>query len=196
MRGWRARTSAGRLDGRGVGGGRGSGAARGGFLARSRGEDREAGEDDGTSTIRSGRIRERIAGRGAGPAEPAGPGRSGLGYEFRVPVLRSGSMPEYIYAVRNLQKKYGTKEVLRGITLAFYYGAKIGVIGHNGSGKSTLLRIMAGPTRSSTARRASSRLDRRLRPAGAPARPDEDRASATSRTPSRPCARCSSGTSS
>src|SRR5436190_10879986 len=53
-------------------------------------------------------------------------------------------MPEYIYAVRNLQKKYGTKEVLRGVTLAFYYGAKIGVIGHNGSGKSTLLRIMGG----------------------------------------------------
>jgi energy-dependent translational throttle protein EttA len=53
-------------------------------------------------------------------------------------------MPEYIYAVRNLQKKYGTKEVLRGVTLAFYYGAKIGVIGHNGSGKSTLLRVMAG----------------------------------------------------
>jgi ATP-binding cassette ChvD family protein len=56
-------------------------------------------------------------------------------------------MPEYIYAVRNLTKKYGTKEVLRGITLAFYYGAKIGVIGHNGSGKSTLLRIMAGQDR-------------------------------------------------
>jgi ATP-binding cassette ChvD family protein len=53
-------------------------------------------------------------------------------------------MPEFIYAVRNLQKKYGTKEVLRGITLAFYYGAKIGVIGHNGSGKSTLLKVMAG----------------------------------------------------
>jgi ATP-binding cassette ChvD family protein len=56
-------------------------------------------------------------------------------------------MPEYIYSVRNLQKKYGTKEVLRGITLAFYHGAKIGVIGHNGSGKSTLLRIMGGADR-------------------------------------------------
>src|SRR5688572_27086836 len=36
------------------------------------------------------------------------------------------------------------KEVLRDITLAFYPGAKIGVLGANGSGKSTLLRIMAG----------------------------------------------------
>ena len=36
------------------------------------------------------------------------------------------------------------REVLKDITLAFFPGAKIGVIGHNGSGKSTLLRIMAG----------------------------------------------------
>src|SRR5215207_4723963 len=36
------------------------------------------------------------------------------------------------------------REVLKDITLAFYPGAKIGVIGHNGSGKSSLLRIMAG----------------------------------------------------
>jgi ATP-binding cassette ChvD family protein len=36
------------------------------------------------------------------------------------------------------------KEILKGIYLSFYYGAKIGVLGHNGSGKSTLLRIMAG----------------------------------------------------
>ena len=36
------------------------------------------------------------------------------------------------------------RDVLRDISLSFYYGAKIGVIGHNGAGKSTLLRIMAG----------------------------------------------------
>ena len=36
------------------------------------------------------------------------------------------------------------KQILRDITLGFYYGAKIGVLGLNGSGKSTLLRIMAG----------------------------------------------------
>ncbi len=53
-------------------------------------------------------------------------------------------MPEYIYFCRDLKKKYDDKEVLKNVTLAFYYGAKIGVIGHNGSGKSTLMRIMAG----------------------------------------------------
>src|SRR5450759_564505 len=37
-----------------------------------------------------------------------------------------------------------TKQVLRDISLGFYYGAKIGVLGLNGSGKSTLLKIMAG----------------------------------------------------
>jgi energy-dependent translational throttle protein EttA len=36
------------------------------------------------------------------------------------------------------------KQVLRDISLGFYYGAKIGVLGLNGAGKSTLLRIMAG----------------------------------------------------
>ena len=41
-------------------------------------------------------------------------------------------------------KSYGDKVVLRDISLSFYYGAKIGVVGENGSGKSTLLKIMAG----------------------------------------------------
>src|SRR5512142_3405170 len=39
------------------------------------------------------------------------------------------------------------KQVLRDISLGFYYGAKIGVLGLNGAGKSTLLRIMAGEDR-------------------------------------------------
>jgi energy-dependent translational throttle protein EttA len=43
-----------------------------------------------------------------------------------------------------LTKKIGQREVLKNIWLAFYPGAKIGVLGRNGSGKSTLLRIMAG----------------------------------------------------
>ncbi|MBK9385615.1 MAG: energy-dependent translational throttle protein EttA [Planctomycetes bacterium] len=51
---------------------------------------------------------------------------------------------EIVYSVRNLRKFYDRTEVLRGITLSFLRGAKIGVIGHNGSGKSSLLRIMAG----------------------------------------------------
>ncbi len=52
--------------------------------------------------------------------------------------------PQYIYQISNLTKKYGQREVLKEIRLAFYPGAKIGVLGRNGSGKSTLLRIMAG----------------------------------------------------
>ncbi len=50
----------------------------------------------------------------------------------------------YIYTLHRLRKVHDGREVLKGITLAFYPGAKIGVIGRNGSGKSTLLRIMAG----------------------------------------------------
>jgi ATP-binding cassette ChvD family protein len=51
---------------------------------------------------------------------------------------------QYIYQISNLTKKIGQREVLKDIWLAFYPGAKIGVLGRNGSGKSTLLRIMAG----------------------------------------------------
>jgi ATP-binding cassette ChvD family protein len=52
---------------------------------------------------------------------------------------------QYIYVMKRLSKSYpGGREVLKDITLAFFPGAKIGVIGLNGSGKSTLLRIMAG----------------------------------------------------
>ena len=51
---------------------------------------------------------------------------------------------QYIYSIEQLTKKHGPREVLKEIWLAFYPGAKIGVLGRNGSGKSTLLRIMAG----------------------------------------------------
>ena len=51
---------------------------------------------------------------------------------------------KYIYTIVDLSKKHGSREVLKNIYLAFYPGAKIGVLGVNGSGKSTLLRIMAG----------------------------------------------------
>ena len=54
-------------------------------------------------------------------------------------------MPEqYIFQMQDLRKFHDKKEVLKGIWLAFYPGAKIGVLGPNGAGKSTLLRIMAG----------------------------------------------------
>jgi sulfate-transporting ATPase len=53
--------------------------------------------------------------------------------------------PQYIYTMKDLRKVTPQgKEILKGIWLSFYPGAKIGVLGANGAGKSTLLRIMAG----------------------------------------------------
>jgi energy-dependent translational throttle protein EttA len=53
--------------------------------------------------------------------------------------------PEFIYTMKDLRKTVPPKrEILKGIWLSFYFGAKIGVIGPNGAGKSSLLRIMAG----------------------------------------------------
>ncbi|HML75158.1 MAG TPA: ATP-binding cassette domain-containing protein, partial [Anaerohalosphaeraceae bacterium] len=52
--------------------------------------------------------------------------------------------PQFVFEMLDVSKRYGEKNVLSNISLSFYYGAKIGVIGENGSGKSTLLRIMAG----------------------------------------------------
>jgi|TARA_B110000881_G_scaffold125173_1_gene109952 ATP-binding cassette ChvD family protein len=51
---------------------------------------------------------------------------------------------EYIFTMQDLIKRYGRNEVLSGINLSFYHGAKIGIVGENGSGKSTVLKIMAG----------------------------------------------------
>jgi sulfate-transporting ATPase len=52
---------------------------------------------------------------------------------------------EYIFTIRDLRKVVPpSREILQGIYLAFYPGAKIGVLGANGAGKSSLLRIMAG----------------------------------------------------
>src|SRR3954454_10882644 len=51
---------------------------------------------------------------------------------------------QYIFTIENLSKAYAKKDVLKGIWLSFYPGAKIGGTGGNGTGKSTLLRIMAG----------------------------------------------------
>ena len=49
-----------------------------------------------------------------------------------------------ICSMIRLSKFYDKKPVLKDISLSYFYGAKIGVLGLNGSGKSTLLRIMAG----------------------------------------------------
>jgi energy-dependent translational throttle protein EttA len=55
------------------------------------------------------------------------------------------STPQFIYVMKDLRKVVPpNREILKGIWLSFYPGAKIGVVGPNGAGKSTLLRIMAG----------------------------------------------------
>ena len=69
------------------------------------------------------------------------------------------------------------KTVLKEVTLSFYPGAKIGVLGLNGTGKSTLLRIMAGLDKDyrGEAQLAPGR-DRRVPRAGAPPRREQGRA--------------------
>ncbi|MDR2562138.1 MAG: ATP-binding cassette domain-containing protein, partial [Holophagales bacterium] len=52
--------------------------------------------------------------------------------------------PTIIYSMMRVSKIYNNKPVIKDISLGYYYGAKIGVLGLNGSGKSTVLRIMAG----------------------------------------------------
>ena len=60
-------------------------------------------------------------------------------------VTLEDMVAQYIFTMRDLRRFYPPdREVLKGINLSFYPGAKIGVIGANGSGKSSLLRIMAG----------------------------------------------------
>src|SRR5690606_10341835 len=54
-------------------------------------------------------------------------------------------MAQYVYSMHRVSKVVPPKrEILKDISLSFFPGAKIGVLGLNGSGKSTLLRIMAG----------------------------------------------------
>ncbi len=49
-----------------------------------------------------------------------------------------------IYSMYRVSKFHGTKQILKNISLSYFYGAKIGVLGLNGAGKSTLLKILAG----------------------------------------------------
>ena len=53
-------------------------------------------------------------------------------------------MAEFVYQMYKVRKAYGEKVILDDVTMGFYPGAKIGVVGPNGMGKSTLLKIMAG----------------------------------------------------
>jgi ATP-binding cassette ChvD family protein len=53
-------------------------------------------------------------------------------------------MAQFIYQMKKVRKAHGDKVILDDVTLAFFPGAKIGVVGPNGAGKSTVLKIMAG----------------------------------------------------
>ena len=102
---------------------------------------------------------------GAAPQGPLGDGQT-------------GTMPaQFIFTMRDLRRFYPPdREVLRGINLSFYPGAKIGVIGANGSGKSSLLRIMAGADDGLHRRGpAHRRLHCRVPCPGAGARSDQGR---------------------
>jgi len=56
----------------------------------------------------------------------------------------SNGAEKIIYTMMRVSKTYQNRQVIKDISLSYFYGAKIGVLGLNGSGKSTLLRIMAG----------------------------------------------------
>src|SRR5882724_9645304 len=59
-------------------------------------------------------------------------------------MARPDEAPKIIFSMLGVSKKIERKEILRDISLSFFYGAKIGVLGLHGSGKSSLLRILAG----------------------------------------------------
>ena len=63
--------------------------------------------------------------------------------ELRI-MLMSNTSEKIIYSMMKVSKSYEKKTVIKDISLSYFYGAKIGVLGLNGSGKSSLLRIMAG----------------------------------------------------
>jgi ATP-binding cassette ChvD family protein len=56
----------------------------------------------------------------------------------------SNDSEKIIYSMYKVTKRHGQREVLKSISLSYFYGAKIGVLGLNGSGKSSLLKILAG----------------------------------------------------
>mgnify|MGYP002795104506 FL=1 len=56
----------------------------------------------------------------------------------------SNEPDKIIYSMIRVSKRHGQREVLKDISLSYFYGAKIGVLGLNGSGKSSLLKILAG----------------------------------------------------
>jgi len=67
------------------------------------------------------------------------------GRKKEVPMSSEGN--KIIYSMMRVSKYYDKKPVIKDISLSYFYGAKIGVLGLNGAGKSSLLRIMAGVDR-------------------------------------------------
>ncbi len=61
-----------------------------------------------------------------------------------MPMATTTDDKKIIYSMDRVSRSYGTKTVLKDISISYYYGAKIGVIGENGSGKSSLFKILAG----------------------------------------------------
>ncbi len=59
-------------------------------------------------------------------------------------ISMSNEVDKIIYSMIRVTKRHGQREVLKDISLSYFYGAKIGVLGLNGAGKSSLLRILAG----------------------------------------------------
>jgi ATP-binding cassette ChvD family protein len=59
-------------------------------------------------------------------------------------LIMSEDTKKIIYSMMRVSKSYNKQPIIKDISLSYYYGAKIGVLGLNGSGKSTLLKIMAG----------------------------------------------------
>ncbi len=90
-------------------------------------------------------------------------------------------MAEFIYQMYQARKAHGDKVILDDVTLSFYPGAKIGVVGPNGMGKSTLLKIMAGIEEVSNG-------DARLTPGYTVGILQQSRRSTTTRPSSRTCA--------
>ncbi|KAG5180573.1 ABC transporter ATP-binding protein [Tribonema minus] len=85
--------------------------------------------------------------KGKGKAAKGGEGKKSGGGGGGSKVLDT-SRKDYIYQMSRLTKSYGRGDgastVLKSVSLSFYPGAKIGVLGSNGSGKSTLMKVMAG----------------------------------------------------
>ena len=65
-------------------------------------------------------------------------------HDYHGAMAQSGDTPKVIFSMIGVSKKIERKEILRNVSLSFFYGAKIGVLGLNGSGKSSLMRILAG----------------------------------------------------